>query len=415
MCRFVLGLGLGLVLVGCSSSSTSAPGSAGAAGVSGRPGDSAEAGAPDDSKGEAGAPDDSKGEAGAAGGSAPVGEAGAAGDSGSNGGAFGAAPPLPEGTLLYVYEETKDNDLLVALDLESGEQRVVTDLTGDGSSGWDIDSYSLSPDRRRIALSSLYGPTNADTATGLATKAIWTLGTNGADFRRLTPTFPKDAQGRNGFQYDVGDPEWTADGSSVVYDFGSYWWEGTTLSGGSFPWIVAADGKSLPSSIPIDAPCSVLYPSRNPVTGDFLLIHSVCVPGQGEGNGLYLYSAEGEAEPAQLVASTHVVGGVDVSLTKPSWFSDGSGFLFVGGVGETDWSPSLLAYAADTGKVSLLVPAPEGTGIRSVAASPDSSKIVYCTYDKESGAKDLHLIDLAPASPTDVAITTDGKSCQPSF
>lgn len=406
-------LGIGLVVAGCNSSSASSPGAAGAGGEPDGRGDSGEAGA-SDSDGEAGAASGS-GDGGTAGSSGPAGEAGSAGESSSTGGTASNAPPLPAGTLLYVHHETEDSDVLVAVDLESGEQRVVTDLTGDGSSGWRIDSYSLSPDRRRIALSSLYGPTKADTATGLATNAIWTLDTEGADFRRLTPTFPKDAQGRQGFQYDVGDPEWTADGAHVVYDFGSYWWEGTTLKGGSFPWLVAADGKSLPSSLEVQPICSVLYPSRNPATGDFLFIHSVCVPGQGDGSGIYLYSAQGEADPTQLVSSTRVSGGVDVFLTKPSWFSDGSGFLFVGGVEDTDWRPSLLAYDAQTGDISLIVPAPEGSGVRGVAVSPDSSKIVYCTYDTESDAQDLHLIDLSPATPTTVALTDDGNSCDPAF
>ncbi len=409
-----IALSVGLVVVGCSSSGSKGPsGAAGAGGESDGPSNSGGAGATDPN-GAAGA-EDSPGEGGTAGTSGPTGEAGSAAGSESTGGSISNAPPLPEGTLLYVHRETKDHDWLVAVDLESGDQALITDLTSDGSSGWRIDSYSLSPDRRRIALSSLYGPTRADTATGLATNAIWTLDTEGADFRRLTPTFPKDAQGRQGFQYDVGDPEWTADGAYIVYDFGSYWWEGTKLQGGSFPWVVAADGKSLPASLDTQAACSILYPSRNPVTGDFLFIHSVCVPGQGEGNGIFLYSAEGEGEPTQLIASTRVVGGVDVFLTKPSWFSDGSGFLFVGGTADTDWRPSLLAYDAQTGDISLIVPAPEGTGVRSVAVSPDSSKIVYCTYENDSEALDLHLIDLAPATPTDVALTDDGNSCDPSF
>jgi hypothetical protein len=58
------------------------------------------------------------------------------------------------------------------------------------------------------------------------------------------------------------------------------------------------------------------------------------------------------------------------------WLSDGSGFLFIGGTSDTDWSPSLLAYDMKAGTVSSLV---------------------------------------GGASPTDTAITTDGKSCYPSF
>lgn len=324
------------------------------------------------------------------------------------------APVLPEGVLLYVYHQTADSDLLIARHLESGDEAIITDLTGDGSSGWEIDGFSISPDRRRIALASLYAPTEADVATGLATRAIWTLAADGTDFVRLTPTFPNDSQGRQGFSYEVDNPEWTADGSRVLYNFGTYWWDGSTLEGGSFPWIVDASGESLPTSFTTSAPCTVIHPARNPITGEFLFIHSVCVPGEGAGSGLYLYSADASTAPQQLVASTHEEGGVDVFLSKAAWLPDGSGFLFLGGSAETDWSVAVFIYDMDVGSVVPLVLPPADGGIDGVTVSPDASKIVYCVRNGD-GALDLRLIDLGLASPTDVALTSDGKSCEPSF
>lgn len=50
-----------------------------------------------------------------------------------------------------------------------------------------------------------------------------------------------------------------------------------------------------------------------------------------------------------------------------------------------------------------------------VAISPDGSKIVYCLRDSATNKEDLHLIDVSAAKATDVAITNDGKSCDPSF
>lgn len=326
----------------------------------------------------------------------------------------GNASAIPEGTLLYVYHQTADSDLLVARDLETGDEVVITDLTGDGSSGWDIEGFALSPDRRRIALASLYNPTDDDVATGLATRAIWTLSTDGTDFQRLTPTFPNESQGRTGFQYSVDYPEWTAEGSQVLYNFGTYWWEGTTLEGGTFPWIVAADGSSLPTTFTISAPCTVIHPSRNPITGDFLFIHSVCVPGQGDGDGVYLYPASGSDDAQQLVSSTRVEGGVDVFLGKPAWLPDGSGFLFMGGTADTDWNVGLLIYDMQEGTIAPLLPPPTDAAITSVTMSGDASKIVYCSRDSD-GNEDLHVIDLSLEAPTDTAITNDGKSCDPSF
>jgi len=62
----------------------------------------------------------------------------------------------------------------------------------------------------------------------------------------------------------------------------------------------------------------------------------------------------------------------------------------------------------------MLIAAPAGTAIYGAAVSPDASKLVYCLRD-DAGTTDLHLVDLSAAAPTDVAITSDGKSCGPSF
>lgn len=343
---------------------------------------------------------------------------GPSGSSGSSGGssstAAGGGPELAPGTLLYVRGDTRDSDVLVARDLDTGDEHVVTDLTGDGSSGWNISGYALSPDRRRIAIASLYGPTKEDNATGLATRAIWTFASDGTDFRRLTKTFPNTSGGRQKFQIDVTDPAWTADGSNVVFDYGEYWWEGTTFRGGSFPKVVSAAGGGEASSVPTPTDCAVIHPARNPATGDMLFIHSVCIPGSGT-DGFYLYPEEGSTSPQQLLTSSHASGGVDVYLATPSWIADGSGFLFVGSTEATGWSPAVHLYDMAKGTASTLVAPPDGSTVDGVAISADGSRIVYALRDNQSGTEDLHLIDVSAAEPTDVAITSDGKSRAPSF
>lgn len=334
-------------------------------------------------------------------------------DPSGDGGVTGTGPVLPEGTLLYLRAETKDNDLLVARDLASGNERVVTDLKGDGSSGWDIWGYSLSPDRRRIAIASLYGPTKEDNATGLATRAIWTLATDGTDFHRLTPTFPNRSGGRSQYSLEVSDPMWTADGANVIFNFGEYWWEGTNLKGGTFPWVVSAAG-GVPSELPTSTACTVLQPSRNPATGDMLFIHSVCIPGSGT-SGLYLYPEGGSENPKQLLASSRTSGGVDVFLETPSWIADGSGFLFLGSTEQTNWTPGVLLYDMAKGTATTLVAPPANGIIDSVTISSDGSTLVYATRNNDTGAHDLHRIDLTLSKPTDTAITTDGKSRRPWF
>ena len=87
--------------------------------------------------------------------------------------------PSADGTFLYVSKATADHDILMAYDGATGQARTLTDLRGDGSEGWSIDGYSLSPDRTRIAAASLYGATQADVDTKLPTQRIWTFATDG--------------------------------------------------------------------------------------------------------------------------------------------------------------------------------------------------------------------------------------------
>jgi Tol biopolymer transport system component len=441
-----------LILTGCpqedSSGSAGAPGSGGSASGSGGSGDAAggtgEGGDGGTDSGGSGGSDAVAGaggttlKGGAGGAAGKSGASGAAGKSGASGGggkgggggasgvggtagsgsgSGGASiePKLPDNTLLFVRHEAEDHDVLVARDLAKGTERVITDLTDDGSSGWEIDSFSLSPDRTRIAFASLYAPTAADNATGLSTRAIWTMSTEGKDFQRLTPTFPNDSQGRSSYSLSVGDPEWLADGSRVVFDLGEYWWENGQIAGGSFPWSVASKG-GIPTTFDTPSDCGqVLHPSRNPVTGELLFYRGLCIPGQGDGGGLYLYPATGTLAPTKLVDSAHVDGKVDVFLAKAAWFPDGSGFAFIGGITETDWSPAVLVYDTKSTKTFLLAQAPQGSTAYGVAVSTDGTKAVYCTHDDTTGAEDLHLLDLAANPITDSALTTDGKSCSPAF
>ena len=347
---------------------------------------------------------------------------GAGPSSGSGSGSTGPGTPgtgakLPPGTLLYVRSETPDSDVLVARDLASGAERTVTDLRGDGSKGWEISGYALSPDRSRIVLASIYGPTKADNDTKLATRRLWSLAVDGTDFVRLTPVFENTGNGRKLFTIEVQDPAFSADGNQVIYSFGNYWYEGTTLSGGSLPWQVPAAGGALPSPFPTNQGCSVLNPSTNPVTGEVLFRHSVCISSADE--GLFLYPAGGGTKPKKLVGQTYGAGGVDPSLETASWVADGSGFVFVGTTevsrnGTTEAVRSLFLYDMAKGGVSPLVVPPPNNYVWNAAIAPDASSIVYCLKQGDD-RYDLHLIDLTATKATDVAITNDGKSCSPRF
>ena len=356
------------------------------------------------------------------------GGAGTGGASGSTGGrssGSGGAPvdggdsagALPASTFLYTYAETPDHDILVARDIRTGDERIVTDLTADGSEGWEIWGASISPDRKRIAIASLFGPTKADNDTRLATRRIWTLNPDGTDFQRLTPVFENTGGGRTNFTIEVSAPAFTQDGKDIIYEFGNYWYEGTTLKGASFPWKVSSTGATLPEPFDSSTSCSVLEPAVNPVTGDVLFVHSVCINRADE--GIFLYPKGGGTAPTQLLQAGYGVGYVQPSLTPPSWVSDGSGFAFVGNTdvdrnGSQVTVSAVFVFDTSSGDVTPLVVAEPNEYIRAAAIAPDASGIVYCV-SHGSNALDLHLLDLTTEPATDSPMTTDGKSCNPTF
>jgi Tol biopolymer transport system component len=348
-------------------------------------------------------------------GGSPASDGGASGDAGGTDAASDAAAvvgpgsgserALPASTFLYVSKLSADQDVLMAFDRPSGQSRVVTDLRGDGSNGWSIAGVSLSPDRTRIAVATLYGPTKADVDTKLATRSIWTFATDGSDFRRLTPVFPNTGAGKSKFAIEVGDPSFSKDGTSVFYAYGEYWYEGTTLEGASAIWNIAAAGGGTPALIQAPSPCSLVAPSVDPSSGNVAVIHSVCIPDQGQKNGIYLHSADGSGVPQLLVASTNEM---DIALVPPRWIASGQGFSFIA-AGTTR---GLYAFDMTEQKATpLVIPQEADTRVIDAAPAPDLNAIVYCLQKGE--ATNLHLIDLTTDPASDTEITNDGKSCHP--
>ena len=400
---------------GCNSRGSSGADEAGGANWAGPSG-----GNGDGSGGDADSAGGTSASAGGADSSGPAG-AGAPGNAGSPGqgdaGASTTGTPdaLPTTTFLYVQSVTPDSDRLISLDYLTGDTRVITDLKGDDSDGWEIWGHAISPDRTRIVTASLYGPTKADNATGLATRRIWTMATDGSDMQRLTPVFDNDGAGRKNYSISVQGPVFTNDGQGIIYEFGNWWYEGTSLEGGSFPWFVSTDG-TLPEPFPTILSCTVVDPSVNPVTGEVLLVHSVCVNSADE--GIFLYPSTGGTKPIQLVARGYGAGAVDPALQKASWLADGSGFIFVGNIdvqrgADTDVTASILLFDMETGQASVLFSPDADTDVRSAAIAPNADGIVYCLA--HDNVLDLHAIDLTVDPPEDSVVTDDGISCSPGF
>ncbi|MBI5532658.1 MAG: hypothetical protein HY898_08095 [Deltaproteobacteria bacterium] len=358
---------------------------------------------PDPSAGEGGAAGDggSAGNGGSSGSGGLPGNGGSSGTGGSAGNA-GAASALSPTTFIFERKVGGDRDHLVAMDFVSGDQRVITTLAEGSVEGWKIDGATVSPDRTRIVISTMFGATAEDNATGLATNRLWSLDIAGGDVRRLTPVFPNTHPGQTGWHIDIRDPAFFPDGKSVIFDFG----EGDFQSGYVAPWIVSTDGGSLPSLFKTNLDCSVNGNAAfNPATGDMLLSHVVCIPGTG--GGFYLYPKNGGA-PDYLVNED----GVSMSSEPPAFSVDGTVFVYTART-YSDSIQSLYAYIMSDRKVVPLILGASGTDIVNASFAPDNAHMVYCV--KQGDLYNLRLLDFGVDPPTDKALTNDGVSCDAVF
>lgn len=342
---------------------------------------------------------------------------GSSGDpSGSSGGTPGAnVAPIPATTLLYVARPSNDKHVLMSWDLEKDEKKVITDLTGDGSSGWDIAGYAISPDRTRIAIASLYDATKEDVATGFPGRRIHLVGADGNNFVRLTPVWENLGGGKKNWTVEVRDPMFTLDGKDVLFSYGQYWYEGTKLEGASSIWSVSAAGGKLPEPAwPLDG-CSVTDASTDPKTGKVAVVQSVCI--DSKNTGIWLYSRDGSSAPERVVGGA----SVDPDLEQVSWAKDGSGFVFVGQTerqvdGSSKRIRGVFAYdAASKQVIDIALPTGQDQSVRDATLAPDASAVVYClvTSTQSGQTYDLHLVDVTANPMKDVALTNDGQSCNP--
>lgn len=328
---------------------------------------------------------------------------GASSGSGPSSGSGASSPgALPPTTFVFERKVPSVGDHLVAMDYVSGEQRIITTLAEGNVAGWAIDGAAVSPDRTRIVIATGYGATAEDVATQLATNRLWSMDTDGGDFRRLTPVFPNNGGGRAGWRIDVRNPAFSADGQIVMYDYG----EGDFQSGYVAPWYVSAAGDSLPMLFQTSFSCSINGNGVfNPATGDLLLVHSVCVPGTP--SGYHAYPIAG-GPPVYLVNEE----GVSLSSEPPAIAFDGSAFVFTAR-SYADDIQSLYAYIFSGQQVVPIVLGADGIDIVNAAFAPDNAHMVYCV--REGDTFNLRLIDFGVDPPSDTALTDDGVSCDPVF
>ncbi len=321
----------------------------------------------------------------------------------SSGGAPGAPAALGATTFVFQRDVGDGHEHLMAMDYATGEARTVATLQDGSVQGWNLDGISVSPDRTRIAIATLYGPTAEDVATGLATNGIWTLDVEGGDFQRLTPPFENPRPGNNAWRIDVRDPVYTPDGAQVLYNHG----EGDGSGGYVAPWYVEAAGGSLPKPLDLakNASCSVNGNLVFSPNGDMLIEHNVCIG--SEPKGYFLYPKAGGA-PDHLVNTD----GVSFSSETPAYSPDGSVFVYSARLYD-DNIQSLYAYVVADRRVVKLIPGAVGVDVMSAAFAPDNAHLVYCL--RSDTTENLYVADLAVDPPAITQLTNDGASCDPIF
>jgi len=284
-----------------------------------------------------------------------------------------------------------------AYDVSTGQERLVTDLVENGA-GHPVHGVAISPDRNRIAFASSYGATADEIAAG-TTDILWTVGLDGTDFRRVTPPSADGAE----------NPAWSPDGLTIAYD--------GPAAAGRFPFTIAAGGGT-PVASAFDPVCGQVMDVAIRPTGDgFLAVQSACLAVGHD--GLALYPNGGSTTPTRLVINNGA-GEVDVSITKPSWVSDGSGFMFVAtGTftfgGNNVLLPAAYLYSIAGGTFAPLVTPPDAnTEVLAAALSPDGRFLVECSYRIDTQARDLVLADLRGGLGV-TQLTHDGVSCEPSW
>lgn len=320
-----------------------------------------------------------------------------ASDAGDAGPIAPLAEPLSATTFAYVRHVGNDHDELVAHDLATGAERTITDLR-EGETFSSVAGFSISPDRRSIAVATSYGAEAADLFA--VARRVFKLGVDGQNFVRLTPPFKNNGGGSASYFIDVRDPVFSKDGGTVHYTFG----ESNRGFGGTRTWSVSAAGGSLPTLIDSSFACSDIgQASVAPDDGTLMLDHSTCQNDDDE--GLFAYPAGG--------APVKVLGfGGGNSVTPVGWAPDGSGFLVA--VSDVNSVGSLHLYDAATQVATPIVQGTRDVAFVRGAAMMADGKIVYCVRNG-AGATDLHLIDTTVTPATDTPLTTDGKSCDPRY
>ncbi|HEY8076272.1 MAG TPA: hypothetical protein VIF62_19235 [Labilithrix sp.] len=306
--------------------------------------------------------------------------------SSSSSGASSSALPATSVVFVRALDATRSH--VVAFDTATQQETTIATLDDAG----DATDVAIAPDRTKIAFLGTFRA-SGETVKG-DTKALWVVGLDGSSYVRLTPPVAADASLKNEM-VDRASPEWTRDGSSVLFVFR------TTATGLDKSTLASAPaGGGAPNQdLGANADCGAIASPRFASDGSGMTaILSACAKTK---NGIALYDPQPAAPTKRIDATDGAEGPAIVA-------ADGATIYYREQLGA---HAAIVARAITGGKTRTIYASPDAN-VQGFDLSPDGTQIVAGI----GGCTIVLVTDLDAATPTSTTIATGaGGSCVPAW
>ena len=343
--------------------------------------------------------------------------------------------PLSENTFLFMRKIDSTIDHLYIYDLDSREERQVTDFDNGSVSRYD---YSLSPDRRWVVFRAIAFRPDEEDAQAILQENLWKVSVDGKQFVRLThPIMPMDEScpaSKPGCERQRSDPIFSRDGSTIYYSLSDLWdahstfctsnadcggladcvnhfCRGSQLEGSAYLSRISSDGQGIDDPIPPLDDCTATTNPAFSHSGEKLLYQGIrCIAGN---NGIYLKQKPFDQGNVDFIMDND-------SFNSAVWSKDDTGFFYVeseffdddqDGKSET-YGDSLFLYEIESGESRMLLRPPAGAGVDSkysiwgFSLNADQSKIVL-SIEYPQNTVNLFLFDLSTNDLEQLTTTND--------
>jgi hypothetical protein len=322
---------------------------------------------------------------------------------------------------------------IMAFDLDTQATTLVSSLDDNGSSGTNLASLAISPDRAWIAFSGYFriDPVDPD-ASGAPTQSIWEVSADGKVFRRVAAPLPAPASPRCTLDLDcklldefcditykhcalraashtLAVESFTPDGTALVLRYSSLGINREGLfEGGSSVFTVNAAGGVPTGAIDVNGACPVAIPG-DVRDGQLLVMRGVGSLPSCDRNGIYTvpFPPAGTGQPVAL-GDPGIAVNFNVDTVAPRWFQ--GGVVFAGSEQITD--RGLFTASSDGKRVARLADFGDRS-ITAIAVGDALDVAILETIPATSSARDLYRVDLMTGMTR--PLTTDGKSSLPAF